>query len=114
MPQLSSPLVPGMLTRGRGMTRGGWHAGEMFFIGYRLGSGPPSLNYAGLDAQGDLMFDQSIALPHAVMHHDFAITQHHALLIDHCLEFDGKARLKSLPLLPFSSRPCVSPFAPME
>lgn len=36
------------------------------------------------------MWDQSIAMPHAVMHHDFAVTQEHALIIDHCLEFNGK------------------------
>ncbi|KAK9808424.1 hypothetical protein WJX73_003304 [Symbiochloris irregularis] len=68
--------------------------GELFFIGYKLDSGQARLWYSALNPQGELMFDQSVQLKHAVMHHDFAITQNHALIIDHCLEFCGKAMVK--------------------
>ena len=66
-------------------------AGELFFIGYQMQS--KRLWYAGLDPEGELMFDQCIALQHPVMHHDFAITQDYALIVDHCLEFNGQVPL---------------------
>ena len=67
------------------------YAGELFFIGYQIHGGT-RLWYSGLDSKGDLAFDQHILLPHPVMHHDFAVTQDYALIIDHCLEMNGKVR----------------------
>lgn len=65
-------------------------AGELFFIGYNLNKSKSSIHYAGMDPQGNIMFDQRIALPNPVMHHDFAITQDYALLVHHCLESNGE------------------------
>ena len=64
-------------------------AGELFFIGYTMVGPNPQLWYAGLDAKGEVMFDHKLKMKHGVMHHDFAVTEEHAIIIDHCLEFNA-------------------------
>lgn len=76
--------------------------GELFFIGYNLNKSKSSIHYAGMDPQGNIMFDQRIALPNPVMHHDFAITQDYALLVHHCLESNGENMVKQSSL-PFAT-----------
>jgi carotenoid cleavage dioxygenase len=65
--------------------------GELHFIGY--GPFPPFLQYHVVDAQGVLVHSTEIDLPQPVMMHDFALTEHHLLVIDSPAIFDVEASM---------------------
>ena len=69
--------------------------GNMHFFGY--GPFPPYLRYHVVSAHGDLLTSVEIDLPQAVMMHDFAITDKHALFFDLPAVFDVNALMEGKP-----------------
>ncbi len=60
--------------------------GEMFFFGYDVMEA--AIGYYVVDATGRLTHQTKIALPAAVMMHDFIITEEHAVFLDSPIVFD--------------------------
>ena len=61
--------------------------GDMVFFGYDV-MGPPWLRYHVVDAAGQLVRSEDIAIAGPAMVHDFAITEHHVVFFDLPVVFD--------------------------
>ncbi|CAI5487712.1 unnamed protein product [Closterium sp. Naga37s-1] len=59
---------------------------HMMIYGYNL-THKPYLRYGVVDPSGSLVHATDLDLPHPVMMHDFAITQHHSIFLDFPLRF---------------------------
>ncbi|CAI5973281.1 unnamed protein product [Closterium sp. NIES-64] len=59
---------------------------HMMIYGYNL-THKPYLRYGVVDPSGSLIHATDLDLPHPVMMHDFAITQHHSIFLDFPLRF---------------------------
>ena len=70
--------------------------GEMHFFGYS--PLPPYLTYHVLDAKGDLVHSEPIAVPQGTMMHDFMITREHAIFMDLPVVFDLDNLASGVPL----------------
>ncbi|QIS21165.1 carotenoid oxygenase family protein [Nocardia terpenica] len=69
--------------------------GELLFFGYRVR--PPYLTYYRAAPTGELLQAQVVPIPRAVMMHDFAITDHHAIFMDLPVVFDPRAAVGGVP-----------------
>ncbi|KZM74059.1 hypothetical protein AWN90_32155 [Nocardia terpenica] len=69
--------------------------GELLFFGYRVR--PPYLTYYRAAPTGELLLAQVVPIPRAVMMHDFAITDRHAIFMDLPVVFDPRAGVGGLP-----------------
>jgi len=67
--------------------------GHMHFFGYHL-EAPPYCTYAEVDAEGNLIKSVPITVSKPVMMHDFAITEHYAIILDTPVVFDPKIMVK--------------------
>lgn len=65
--------------------------GELFFFGYGLLAA--QIDYHRADASGALIASEKIALPKAVMMHDFQLTETHAVFMDLPIVFDLAAAI---------------------
>lgn len=67
--------------------------GEMMFFGcsYIL---PPHLHYGVISPKGEIIKTVPIDIPHPVMMHDFAITEHYSIFLDLPLAFQPKRLLE--------------------
>lgn len=69
--------------------------GELLFFGYRVR--PPYLTYYRAAPTGELLQAQVVPIPRAVMMHDFAITDRHAIFMDLPVVFDLRAAVGGMP-----------------
>lgn len=69
--------------------------GEMLFFGY--GPFPPYVRFHTVDPDGTLVRSVELDLPRAVMMHDFAVTERHAVFFDLPAVFDVPAMLEGEP-----------------
>lgn len=76
--------------------------GEMLFFGYNMmgfdmakgGAKVPYLQYSVVNPQGELTMTTPIELPHGVMMHDFAVSEHYSIFMDLPLVFDMQAAMR--------------------
>lgn len=76
--------------------------GELHMIGY--GAAEPYLTYHLVDASGQLVRSEPIVLPHAVLMHDFQITQTRVVFMDLPVAFSSAAAIRG-EAIPFRWRP---------
>ena len=75
--------------------------GEMLFFGYNMmgmdmskGGKVPYLQYSVVSPDGEITMTTPIEIPHGVMMHDFAISEHYSIFMDLPLVFDMQRAMK--------------------
>jgi carotenoid cleavage dioxygenase len=78
------------------------HSGEMVFFGY--GVAKPEVQFGIVTADGKLRRSETVALPRAVMMHDFAMTERYAVFLDLPATFDIGRALRGEPIISFEPK----------